>query len=281
MVIPKLWRRLGYYGVLIAVGAIVVYPLIWLLFSSFKVENNDIFAGLNLMPTNWTMEGYLQGWKGTGQFDYTRFFANSFALTLPTVVLTIVSSVLVGYGFARFDFPFKGPLFAVMIATLMLPGTVLIIPRYILFISFHWIDTYWPFIVPSAFAGSAFFIFLMVQFFRGIPKELDESAKIDGCHSLRILTHILLPNSKPAIFSIGIFQFLWTWNDFFNSMIFINSTSKYTLPLALRMALDTTTAVAWNQVLAMSLLAIAPCVLLFFLAQKYFVEGMATTGLKG
>jgi len=281
MTLSRSLRSAGYTLLLVAVGLVVVYPLLWLLFSSFKVDNSDIFGSLSFWPRKWTPEGYLQGWKGTGQYDFGRFFVNSLALTLPTVVLTIVSSVVVGYGFARFDFPLRKPLFAVMIATLMLPGAVLIIPRYILFTGFGWINSYWPFIVPAAFAGSAFFIFLMVQFFRGIPKELDESAKMDGCSSWRILTHILLPNAKPAIFSIGIFQFLWTWNDFFNAMIFINSTEKFPLPLALRMALDTSTAIAWNQVLAMSLVTILPCVLLFFLAQKYFVEGVATTGLKG
>lgn len=280
MTLRKL-KRAGFYALLVALAFVVVYPLLWLVFSSFKVENSDIFGNLNLWPRQWTLEGYTEGWKGTGQFHYGVFFVNTFLLTVPTVIFTIASSVIVGYGFARFDFPLRKPLFAVMIATLMLPGSVLIIPRYILFTEFGWINTYWPFIVPAAFAGSAFFIFLIVQFLRGIPLELDESAKMDGCNSARILWSILLPNAKPAIFSVGIFQFMWTWNDFFNAMIFVNSTEKFTLPLALRMALDTATSVAWNQVLAMSLLAILPCVALFFLAQKYFVEGVATTGLKG
>lgn len=277
----RILKKTASYFFLIALGWIIVYPLLWLLFSSFKVDNADIFGTINLWPKAWTLAGYTEGWKGTGQLDFTRFFLNTFAMVIPTVVLTIVSSTLVGYGFARFDFPFKQPLFALMIATLMLPGAVLLIPRYILFTNFGWINSYLPFIVPAAFAGSAFFIFLMVQFFRGIPLELDESAKMDGAGSMLILVRILTPLAKPALFSVGIFQFMWTWNDFFNAMIFINSTEKFTLPLALRMALDTSVSVAWNQVLAMSVATILPCIIVFFLAQKYFVEGVATTGLKG
>ena len=274
-------KKAAHYLFLIALGFVLIYPLLWLFFSSFKASNADIFGSLNLWPKEWTLDGYTKGWEGTGQLNFGLFFLNTCAMVLPTVFLTVVSSALVGYGFARFDFPLKGPLFALMIATLMLPGAVLLIPRYILFTNFGWINSYLPFIVPAAFAGSAFFIFLMVQFFRGIPLELDESAKMDGANSVIILVRILGPLSKPALFSVGIFQFMWTWNDFFNAMIYINSTEKFTLPLALRMALDTSTGVVWNQVLAMSVLTILPCIVIFFVAQKYFVEGVATTGLKG
>lgn len=274
-------KKSAYFLMLLALGWVLVYPLLWLLFSSFKSDNADIFGSLNLLPKVWTLDGYLGGWTGSGQLSFGVFFVNTVAMVLPTVFFTMVSSTLVAYGFARFDFPLRKPLFAIMIATLMLPGAVLLIPRYILFTNFGWINSYLPFIVPAAFATSSFFIFLMVQFLRGIPVELDESAKIDGANSWTILWKILGPLSKPALFSVGIFQFMWTWNDFFNAMIYINSTEKFTLPLALRMALDTSSGVAWNQVLAMSVVTILPCVIIFFVAQKYFVEGVATTGLKG
>jgi len=150
-----------------------------------------------------------------------------------------------------------------------------------LFNKLGWLDTYLPFIVPAIFACNAFFIYLMIQFFRGLPRDLDESAKIDGCNSFGILIRILIPLCKPALFSIGIFQFIWTWNDFFNSIIYISSVKNFTVSLGLRMTLDAASAVSWNQVLAMSVLSALPCILIFFFAQKYFVEGIATTGLKG
>jgi oligogalacturonide transport system permease protein len=202
-------------------------------------------------------------------------------LVLPTTIFTVVSSTIVAYGFARFEFKFKKALFVIMISTLMLPNAVIIIPRYILFRNLHWIDTYYPFIVPAIFACYPFFIFMIVQFFRGIPKALDEAAYIDGCNSFTVLTKILIPLCKPVMISAGLFQFLWTWNDFFNSLIYINSLKNFTLPLALKMSLDTEGAVNWNQVMAMSLVTIIPCVLIFFFAQKYFVEGITTTGIKG
>jgi len=258
----------------------MLYPLFWMVGASFKT-NEEFFTNPGVFPLRPVFDGFADGWRGSGQFTFTRFFANTVALVIPTVFFTLASSVLVGYGFARFDFPLKKPLFSMMIATLMLPGTVVVIPRYILFKNLGWLDTYWPFIAPSILGVNAFFNFMMVQFFRGLPRELDESAILDGCGSFTTLTRILLPLCKPAIFSVVIFQFLWTWNDFFNSLLFINSVKKYTLALGLRMAIDISAQVNWNQVMAMSVVTLIPPVILFFAAQKYFVEGIATTGLKG
>ena len=269
------------YFFLLLLGILMVYPLIWMFFGSFKA-NDEIFGSLRLLPKAFSLDGYLKGWEGSGQFDFGVFFINTFALVVPTVVFTVVSSALVAYGFARFHFPMKKILFMLMISTLMLPNAVIIIPRYILFKNLHWLNSYLPFTVPALFACYPFFVFMMVQFYRGLPKELDESALIDGCGPLTILLRILLPLSKPALFSATIFQFIWTWNDFFNSLIYINSIKKFPVSLALRMSIDSTGGVVgWNQVLAMSVLAILPPVALFFFAQKYFVEGIATTGIKG
>jgi len=270
----------GSYGLLTALGFVMVYPLIWLFISSFKT-NKDIFGSSNLFTGNYVWDSYSKGWVGTGQYGFQDFFVNTFIMVVPTVLFTIISSVIVAYGFARFRFPLQTLLFSLMMATLMLPDSSVLIPRYILFNKLGWLDTYLPFIAPAAFATSAFFVYMLIQFFRGLPRELDESAKIDGCNSFTILTRILLPLCKPAIFSVGIFQFMWTWNDFFNSIIYISSVKKFTVSLGLRMTLDTSSAVSWNQVLAMSVVSIVPCVLLFFMAQKYFVEGISTTGLKG
>ncbi len=260
-------------------GLIMIYPLIWMFFASYK-PNDEIFGSLALLPKNVVWNSFSKGWKG-GQFTFGLFFMNTFKLVIPTVLFTLFSSCLVAYGFARFTFPFKKILFGLMISTLMLPNAVIIIPRYILFNRFDWLDSYLPFTIPALFACYPFFIFMLVQFLRGLPKELDESATIDGCNSFTILVKILLPLLKPALFSAAIFQFIWTWNDFFNSLIYISSVKKYTLALGLRMTLDSTAAANWSQIMAMSTLAILPCVLIYFFAQKYFVEGIATTGLKG
>jgi len=261
-------------------GLIMIYPLIWLFSASFK-SNEEIFGSLSLWPKEFLWNGYQNGWKGSGQYSFGLFFMNTFKLVLPTVFFTVVSSTLVGYGFARFQFPLKRLFFALMISTLMLPNAVVMIPRYILYKNLDWLNSYLPFIVPAALATNAFFVFMLVQFFRGLPRELDESAKMDGCNSFMILIRILLPLAKPALFSAGIFEFIWTWNDFFNSLIYITSVKKFTVSLALRMALDNSASIAWNQVLAMSVVAIIPCILVFFFSQKYFVEGIATTGIKG
>jgi oligogalacturonide transport system permease protein len=268
------------FGILLVLGAVMIYPLLWLFGSAFKL-NEDIFAGISIFPTKVTLSGFVNGWRGSGQYTYGNFFLNTFSMVLPTVVGTVVSSFLVAYGFARFNFRFKKILFMIMLATLMLPNELIIIPRYIMFNKFGWLNSYLPIVMPAMFATYPFFVFMIVQFLRGIPKELDESAVIDGCNSFVILVRILLPLSKPVIFSATIFQFVWRWNDFFNPLIFIDSVSKYPLSLALRMSIDVTDMINWNNIMAMSILSILPPMLLYFFAQKYFVEGIATTGLKG
>ncbi len=268
------------YAFLLVLAFVMLYPLLWMAGAAFKT-NDEIFGNINILPKVPVFDGFSLGWKGSGQYGFDRFLLNSFAIVLPSVLFTVLSSILVGYGFARFDFAFKKPLFMLMLSTMMLPATVIIIPRYIFFKKLGWLDTYLPFIVPSLLATWSFFNFMMVQFFRGLPRELDESAKIDGCGSFRILVSILLPLCKPAIFSAIIFKFVWTWNDFFDSLIYISSVRKYPVPLGLRMTIDTAAMVNWNQILAMSLVAILPPVILYFFSQKYFVEGISTSGLKG
>lgn len=168
-----------------------------------------------------------------------------------------------------------------MISTLMLPNSVIIIPRYLIFNKLGLLNTYWPFYLPAAFACFPFFIFMIIQFLRGVPRELDEAAYIDGCSSMRLYFKILLPLIKPALFSAGLFQFMWTWNDFFNTLIYISSVKKFPVSLGLRASLDTASQVQWDKVMSMSLISILPLIVLFFFAQKYFVEGISTTGLKG
>lgn len=268
------------YIILIVIGFGMVYPLIWMFFACFKT-NNDMFSSIGLLPKKPVWTAFKAGWESIGQYTYTTFFKNTFTITIPTVIFTILSSLLTAFGLARFHFRLKKVFISVVVATIMLPASILIVPRYILFDKFDWLNTYLPFIVPSIFATNSFYIFLLIQFLRGIPKELDEAAIIDGCGYPMILIRIIIPLCKPALFTVGLFQFMNIWNDFYNSLVYINSVSKYPLSLALRLTMDNESYVAWNEIMAMSLLSIVVPVLLFFFAQKYFVEGISTTGLKG
>ncbi len=267
------------YLFLILLAYIMIYPLLWMLGAAFKT-NAEIFGTISLLPKEPVYNAWADGWRGSGQYTFGRFLANSFLMVIPTVLFTVVSSVLVGYGFARFRFPFKKLLFMLMLSTMMLPGTVVIIPRYIFFRKLGWLDSYLPFIVPAALATYTFFNFMTVQFFRGLPLELDESAKLDGCGSFLILTRILLPLCTSMVFSIIVFQFVWRWNDFLNVLIYISSVAKYPVALGLRMTMDISTDFDWNRIMAMSIVSILPPVLVFFSAQQYFVQGIATTGMK-
>lgn len=261
-------------------GFVLIYPLLWMVASSFK-DNGEIFQSMSIIPPSLSIQHYIDGWQGVGEYTFATFFKNTFTIVIPATIFVVVSCFLVAYGFARFEFPMKKFLFTAMMATLMLPGAVLIIPRYMLFKEFGWLDTYLPFIVPCLFAGNSFFIFQLIQFFRGIPRDLDEAAKIDGCNSFQTLVRVLLPICKPALVSVILFNVIWTWNDFMGPLIYISSVNRYPLSLALRMTLDLGSAASWNEVFAMSVLSILPPVILFFCGQKYFIDGIATSGLKG
>lgn len=274
-------KNIGIYAFIILFGFFMLYPILWLTASAFK-KNSEIFTDVGLKPTVFNFDAFIQGFKGIGNATFGVFFLNSFKIVIPVVLFTLISGMLVAYGFARFKFPGKKIWFSLMIATLMMPASVLTIPTYVMFTKFGWVNTYLPFIVPAAFSTSAFFVYMLVQFLRGIPKEIDEAAKIDGCNSLQILVLILTPLCKPALFSAAIFRFLWTWNDFFGNLVYINSVSKYPISLGLRMAIDNTAgSVNWNSIMAMSVISILLPIILFFLAQDYFVEGVASSGLKG
>ena len=268
------------YVVLIGIGIIMIYPLIWMFFASFKT-NAEIYSGIRLLPESFSMDAYINGWNSVGGNTYTTFFKNSLLLVLPTTLLTVLSSMFVAYGFARFEFRGKKFMFSLLISTLMMPNAILLIPRYTIFRSLNVLDGYGAFYLMAAFSCYPFFTYMLIQFLRGLPRELDESAYMDGCGTMRTFISILLPLLKPALFSAGLLQFLWTYNDYFNSLIYINSVKKFTVPMALRLSMDAESVVVWKNVMAMSCLAVLPVVVLFFLCQRYFVEGIATTGLKG
>jgi len=279
----KKWKKAApwiSFLVVALLGICMIYPLLWMFFAAFKT-NNEINLGTALLPERFDISGFIKGWKSTGQYTFTDYFGNTFLMVIPTVILTVLSSTLVAYGFARFSFRGNKLLFGVMLSTLMVPGSVLIIPRYLLFRDLSWLNTYLPFWMPAALGCYPFFIYQEVQFFRGIPRDLDEAARIDGCGSFRTLIFILLPVLKPSLVSVCIFQTIWTWNDFMNPLIYVNSVSKYPLSLALRMGLDVAASANWNEIMAMACVSMVPLIIMFFCLQKYFVEGVVTSGLKG
>lgn len=267
------------YIIIVIIGALLLFPIIYMFFATFK-DNTDLFGTISLLPSTWHFENYTEGWQGSAGVSYTKFFINTFVLVIPTTILTLFSATLVAYAFARFDFPCKGLLFTLLIAMMMLPNTVVIIPRYILYNKFNWVDSYMPFYAPALLCCNSFFPYMLIQFLRGIPRDLDESAYIDGCGTFKCLTDIILPLMKPALFSAGLFQFLWTYNDYFNTLIFVNSVKKYPISLAVRLSLDSESIVNWGEVMAMAFVAVLPLMILFFCCQKYFIEGIATSGMK-
>jgi multiple sugar transport system permease protein len=259
--------------------ALVLYPLLWMVSTSFKPDT-EIVGSVGLWPSDPTGAHYPAGWNSM-TFGFTTFFRNSLVIAGLTVVANCVSCLLAAYAFARLRFRARGMWFAMMIGTLLLPGHVLIVPQYILFKYFGWIDTTAPLVVPKLLATEAFFIFLMVQFMRGIPRELDDAARIDGCGPYQVFWQVILPLSKPALVTTAIFSFIWTWNDFFTQLIYLNDLENITVPVALRNFLDSTGQTSLGPMFAMSVLSLLPVFLFFVAFQRMLVQGINTTGLKG
>lgn len=267
------------HSVLIAASFIMLYPLLWMAASAFKPEAS-IFTDLSIWPHSLNPRNFIEGWTAL-EVSFSRFYWNSFVIAVLVVIGNVISCSMAAFAFARLQFRGKNIFFAMMMMTLMLPYHVTLIPQYVLFLNIGWIDTILPLVVPKFLAVDAFFIFLMVQFFRGLPRELDEAAMIDGCGPWRLFFTIILPLSKPVLATAAIFSFLWTWNDFFGPLIYLNDIANYTVPLALRAFVDSTGQSAWGQLFAMSTLAIAPIFLFFLLFQRLIIEGVAMSGLKG
>lgn len=262
------------------VGLGMVYPILWLVASSFKGPD-DIWTNVSsLFPEELYLDNYANGWKGFGGITFTTFYKNSFIYAGLGTLFTVSTSALVAYGFARIQFVGRTFWFAVMMTTLMLPIQVQIIPQYIVFEKFGWLNTFYPLLLPKL-GGQAFFIFMIVQFIRGIPTELDEAALIDGCSRRGIFFRIILPQLKPALITASIFSFYWTWDDFLTPLIYLNSPDLYTVSLALRTYADPAAATDWGAIFAMSSVSLLPVFVIFVFFQRYLVEGIATTGLKG
>ncbi|WP_026701869.1 carbohydrate ABC transporter permease [Salibacterium aidingense] len=273
-------RKFLLYAFIIIFGFVMLYPIIWLLASSLKPESL-IFSEPGLWPSEFTLENYVKGWNAVGDVTFGLFFKNSFVISIIAVLGNLLTCSMAAFAFSRLDFPLKKVFFSCMLLTIMLPTHVTLVPQYAIFHNLGWINTILPLTVPKLLATDAFFIFLMVQFFRGIPKELDESAIIDGCGPFQIYSRIILPLAEPALLTTAIFTFIWTWDDFFSQLLYLNTVENFTVPLGLRLFLDSQGESLWGAVFAMSVLSLLPIMILFFLFQRQIVEGIATTGVKG
>jgi multiple sugar transport system permease protein len=275
---PPRLRRLVKHAFLILAGFVMLYPLLWMIASSIK-PNALIFRDPSLIPTEIDLSNYPNGWNALAH-PFTHYLLNSVVVVAGAVLGNLVSCSLAAYAFARLNFRGRRIWFAVMLMSIMLPIHVVIVPQYILFSQLEWINTYLPLVVPKMLATDAFFVFLMVQFFRSIPRDLSEAANIDGAGHGRIFFQVMLPLSMPALATTAIFTFIWTWNDFFSQLIFLTDPDMYTVPVALRTFVDSTADSSWGSLFANSVVSLIPIFVIFLLGQKYLVKGISTTGLK-
>ena len=266
------------HACLIAVCLIMLYPLLWMVASSFR-PNDDIFTSSGLFVDTFDFDHYPTGWDALA-YPFSTYLLNSLLVVLGSVIGNLVSCSMAAYAFARLKFRARRLAFAAMLVTIMLPIHVLIIPQYVVYAQLGWINTYLPLIVPKFLATDAFFIFLMVQFIRGIPRELDEAARIDGAGHARIYAQIMLPLMIPALATTAIFTFIWTWNDFFSQLIFITKPDLYTVPVALRSFIDAQSTSDYGGMFAMSIVSLIPVFLVFLFGQRFLLRGIATTGGK-
>ncbi len=263
---------------LLSASVLMLYPLLWLLAASFRPEN-EIFTSASIWPSAWSIDAYIRGWNGL-RTSFGTFYLNSFIISGLSVAGNVIACSMAAFAFARLNFRFKNFWFAMMLMTLMLPYQVTLIPQYVLFRQLGWVNTFLPLVVPKFLAADGFFIFLMVQFFRGLPKELDEAAQMDGCSPWRIYWKIILPLSTPVLATAAIFTFIWTWDDFFGPLIYLSEMKSYTVMLGLRTFTDSTGESDYGGLFAMSVLSLVPIFLFFLFFQRLLIEGIATTGMK-
>ena len=273
-------RTLVYHSGVGALGFVMLYPILWLFGSSFKGPTEVWIDVVSLIPRHFTPQNYVNGWAGFGGITFATFYRNSLIYAGVGTVAAVMSSAVVAYGFARIRFAGRGFWFTCMLLTLMLPYQVVIIPQYVFFTKLNLVNTFYPLLLPRFF-GMAFFIFLIMQFIRGIPRELDEAAELDGCSQFGIFVRIILPLIRPALITATIFSFYWTWEDFLTPLVYLNEPKLYTVSVALRSFADASGATDWGAIFAMSALSLVPVFVVFVVFQRYLVQGISTTGMKG
>jgi len=277
---PNAWRGVLFHGFVLLFGFAMLYPLMWMVASSFKPADEIFTSVTSLIPRRFTLDNYVQGWAGFGGIPFVQFFRNSLLYSVVGTILVVCASAVTAYGFARMRFFGRRFWFTMMLMTLMLPIQVQVIPEYILFSKLGFLNTFWPLLLPRI-GGQAFFIFMIMQFIRGIPRELDDAAAIDGCGELGIFWRIIVPLISPALVTAAIFSFYFTWGDFLHPLIYLNDPRLYTISVALRTYADPSTVSNWGAIFAMATLALVPVFGVFIFFQRYLVEGISTAGLSG
>ena len=276
--------RFFQYFVLILVGVIMIYPLVWMVGATFK-SNAEIFAGIGFLTANPTLQGYIDAVTQNygGDISIWRAFINTYSFVIPKVIFTVISSVIAAYGFSRFKFKGRDMLLGIMISTLFLPQVVLNVPQYLMYNSFGWINSpfYLPLWVPTLFATETYFVYQLVQFMRSIPHDLDEAAAIDGCGPVKILYKIIAPMLSPSLVACGLFQFMWSCNDYMGPLLYVQTPSKYPMSIFVKLSMDADSGFNWNRILALSLISIIPQLVVFFCAQDAFIDGISAGAVKG
>lgn len=270
-----------YHVLVMFFGLIMIYPLVWMFMSSFKESNTIFTTAAELIPRVWTIKNYITGWAGFAGISFGRFILNSLFISVLATIGTIFSSAVVAYGLKRCRFKGRRIWVVAMLLSMMLPAQVLMIPQYLWYQKLGWVGTYLPLIVPYCFAIQGFFIYLDMNFIGGLPKELDESAKIDGCSYFGIFGRIIFPLMKPVMVTSIIFSFMWRWDDFISALLYVNESEKYPVSLALKLFCDPGSTSDYGAMFAMACVSLLPIVTIFIFMQKYIVEGISTSGLKG
>ncbi len=276
----KIINKVFYHVLVLFFGFLMVYPVLWMISGSFK-DNAEILRGtLSLIPEQLKSTNYATGWKGFGGTTFSTFFKNSILITTVATFGTVLSSSLVAYSLSRVHFRGRNMVFTCMLATMMLPGQVIMIPQYLIYYKLGLVPGYVPLILPY-FCGQAFFIYQMMQFMQSIPRELDEAAKIDGCSKYRIYSTIVLPLLKPSIVTTVIIQFYWKWDDYMGPLLYLSRPKSYTVSFAIKLFADSASKTDFGAMFAMSTLSLIPVFLIFLFFNRYLVEGIGTSGLKG
>ncbi len=272
----RLWRYIT-VAILVAIAIVMLMPFVWLVSSSLKQQHQIFQFPPQWIPDPVQWDNYVTALTYKPFHIYLR---NSLLIIALNEIATLGTASMCAYGFARLRFPGRDFWFAIVIGTMIMPYVVLVVPTFIIFSRLGWIDTFLPLTVPQFFGGGAFYIFLLRQFFRTIPEELADAARIDGANEFEIFWRIMLPLAKPALVTVGIFTFLGSWNDFFGPLIYLNSPDNFTVAVGLA-SFRGVLATRWELLMAASTAMVIPVIIIFFFAQRYFIRGIVMTGLKG
>lgn len=265
------------YLILILCTIICILPFIWMLLTSVKSTAEAYRFPPTILPKKWLWTNYTNGLK---KANFPLYFRNTAFIAVLATIGTVLSAQFVAYGFSRFKCRGSGFWYTLMMATMMLPSQVTLIPQYLLYLKLGMVDTYLPLLIPAWLGGGAFNIFLFIQFFRTMPKELDEAAFIDGANTFQTFTHIMMPSVKSVSLCVLVMSLVFHWNDFFTPLIYINSTRKFTLAIGLQFLNSSMGTTKIGQMMAVAVATMIPVLIIFFLCQRYFVEGIKMSGLK-